>query len=159
MSEDPLLSQIKSLNHQRLHLIWQTTQAGGDLEGEDALLAQIMREHPEWYPIWERLDRLSDAELEKGGVNPVMHVMIHQVVLNQIAGALPAVDKIYQGLLAAGISRHEAIHRIGTAFSERLWEVLHDHRPFDEAKYLQNLKQLLAATPPALHRRRPQSRR
>jgi hypothetical protein len=159
MGEDPLLSQIKSLNHQRLHLIWQTTQAGGDLEGEDTLLAQIMREHAEWHPIWERLDRLSDAEVEAGGVNPVMHVMIHQVVLNQIDGALPAVGKIYQGLLAAVVSRHEAIHRIGTAFTARLWEVMHDQRPFDEEKYLKDLKQLLAANPPALHRRRPQRRR
>ena len=159
MSEDPLLSQFKSLNHQRLHLIWQAAQIGGDLEGEDALLAQIMREHTEWQSIWERLDRLSDAEVAAGGVNPVMHVLIHQTILNQINGALPAVGKIYEGLLAAGVSRHEAIHRIGTAFTERLWEVLHDQCPFDEAKYLQNLKQLLAATPPALHRRRPQRRR
>jgi Domain of unknown function (DUF1841) len=159
MSEDPLLSQIKSLNHQRLHLIWQATQAGGDLNDEDALLAQIMREHPEWYPIWERLDRLSDAELEKGGVNPVMHVMVHQTIINQINGALPAAGEVYRGLLAAGVDRHEAIHRIGTEFMAGFWEVLHDHRLFDKAKYLKNLKQLLAAAPPSLHRRRPQRRR
>ncbi|HEY4721105.1 MAG TPA: DUF1841 family protein [Anaerolineae bacterium] len=159
MSEDPHLSQIKSLNRLRMQLIWQTAQAGGDLDDEDALLAQIMREHPEWYPIWERLDQLSDAELENGGVNPVMHVTVHQVILNQINGALPAAGEVYGGLLAAGINRHEAIHRIGAVFMAGLWEVLHDHRPFDEAKYLQNLKQLLADTPPSLHRRRPQRRR
>jgi hypothetical protein len=159
MSEDPLLSQIKNLNHQRLHLIWVSSQAGDVLEGEDALLAQIMREHTEWYPIWKRLDRISDAELEAGGVNPAMHLTVHQIILNQIDGALPAVGLVYQALLAAGVNRHEAIHRIGAVFMERLWEVWHDHRPFDEAKYLTGLKQLTAATPPSLHRRRPQRRR
>ncbi len=159
MSDDPLLSQIKSLNHQRLHLIWETAQSKGDLEGEDVLLAQIMREHTEWYSIWERLDHLSDAEVEQDGVNPVMHVTIHQVITNQIDGALPAVGKIYQDMLAAGVNRHEAIHRIGSVFTEELWQVLHNKRPFDEAHYLQGLRQLAATTPRSLHRRRPQSRR
>jgi hypothetical protein len=37
-----------------------------------------------------RLDELSEAEIERDGVNPVLHVQLHAVMGNQIAQRDPA---------------------------------------------------------------------
>ncbi len=147
MSDDPLMSQLKSLTRQRLRIIWDTAQLGLPLEGEDAQTAEIMREHTEWHHVWARADQLSDAEIERDGVNPFLHITIHQVVLNQINGALPATKDTFEALLAMGIDRHEAIHRIGTVFTEGIYETLKFRRPFDEEKYSRGLKALTKSPP------------
>jgi hypothetical protein len=150
MSDDPRMSQLKSLTRQRLRIIWDTAQLGLPLEDEDAQTAAIMREHTEWQQVWAHVDQLSDAEIERDGVNPIMHVTVHQAVLNQINGALPAAQDAFEALLTMGIERHEAIHRIGTVLTEGIYETLKFRRPFDEEKYSRGLKAL--TKPPPLHR-------
>jgi hypothetical protein len=49
-----------------------------------------MREHSEYADLWERLDELSDAEIERDGTNPILHVRMHAAVENQIAQRDPA---------------------------------------------------------------------
>jgi len=151
MVESPL-DDMKRSNRKVLHRIWQAAQAGQPLSGEEAMLAEIMREHTEWHHVWNRLDKISDAQLEEDGVNPVMHLVIHQAVLNQINGELPPVNDIYQKLLAQGIDRHEATHRIGTVFMEEFYLALKADRPFDETRYLHQLKQLVRGKSRPLHR-------
>jgi hypothetical protein len=155
--ESPL-DDTKRSSRKRLHRIWQKAQAGKSLHGEEALLAAIMREHTEWHHVWNRLDKISDAQLEKDGVNPVMHLMIHQTVLNQIKGDLPPVSDIYQQLLGQGSDRHEAIHQIGVVFMDEFYRALKADRPFDETRYLLQLKQLVRGKPRPL-RREPRARR
>jgi hypothetical protein len=117
-----------------------------------------MRQHTEWHPAWNRLDKISDAQLEQDGMNPVMHLIVHQTILNQINGDLPPVDEIYQRLLAQGIDQHEAIHRIGAAFMEEFYRALKAERPFDETRYLVQLKQSVRGRSRPLHRE-PRARR
>jgi hypothetical protein len=145
------LDDMKQSNRQELHRIWLAAQAGETLHGEAATLAEIMREHTEWHHIWNRLDKISDAQLEAGGVNPVMHLVIHETVLNQINGELPPVDQVYRQLLAQGHDRHEAIHRIGAVFMEEFFLALKADRPFDEARYLLQLQRLVHGKPRPLH--------
>ncbi len=156
MSDDPLMSQLKSLSRQRLRVIWEMAQADGPLDGEDAQIAAIMREHTQWHHLWACLDELSDAEIERGSVNPIAHILMHQAVMNQINGALPAVAATFDSLVATGLDRHEAIHRIAATLTEGIWEVMKYKRPFDEAKYLQKLKAM--TKPPPLHRPSRRSR-
>jgi len=142
VSDDPLL-QLRTLTRQRLRLIWEIEQQGGTLNEEDALTARLMREHPEWHGVWLRADKLSDAEFERGGVNPHLHIIAHQIVMNQAAGALPAVGETLEALVAKGVDRHEAIHRIGAILMEYMFRVLKHKRPFDEARYLRKVRALL----------------
>ncbi|GEM_PF-699296 len=155
--ESPL-DDLKKSSRQNLHRIWQAAEAGKPLHGEEALIAQIMREHTEWHPIWNRLDKISDAELEKDGVNPVMHLVVHETVLNQINGDLPPVGEIYQQLLAQGLDRHDAIHLIGAVFMEEFYLALKADRLFDETRYLLQLKQSVHGKARPL-RREPRARR
>jgi hypothetical protein len=148
---------VKQSNRKDLHHIWQAAQAGRPLRGEETTLAEIMRQHTEWHHVWNRLDQIGDAQLKQDGVNPVMHLVVHLTILNQI-GALPPVDEIYQKLLTQGIDQHEAIHRIGAAFMEEFHRALKADQPFDETRYLLELKQLVRGKSRPLHRE-PRARR
>ena len=138
------LSELKTLTRRRLRLLWELEQAGGRMSEEDALTARLMREHPEWLDVWARADELSDAELEQAGVNPFLHITIHQVVLNQIEGALPAARDTFEALLAAGLDPHEAQHRIGEVLTRYIFEVAKQSGTFDEERYIRDLKRVAA---------------
>jgi hypothetical protein len=45
-------------------------------------------------------------------------------------------------LLAAGYSRKQVIEMIGSALVEEIWAILHDHKPFDWARFTALLEQL-----------------
>ena len=136
--------ELKALSRQRMRLIWEMAQLGGPLEDEDARLVKAMREHREYVDLWSRLDDLPDEEIERDGVNPIMHVTIHQTIENQIAGGEPqAVRQVVEALMQQGLSRHEAIHRVGSVLAEEIWHILKDKRPFDEPGYVRKLRRLV----------------
>jgi hypothetical protein len=114
------------------------------LTGEDARLVQAMREHPEYGEVWDHLNELSDEEIEQDGVNPILHVTIHSTVENQIADDNPKeVRQVVEALMRRGLSRHEAIHRVGRAVSDEIFHILKEQRPFDEAAYVRKLRRLV----------------
>lgn len=128
----------------------------GQILDEDAVTAKSLQEHPEYYEVWDRVDVLSDEELIQDGVNPILHVTIHQTVENQLAAKdPPVVHETLERLMRSGLSRHEAIHAIGSVLSEEIWEILSQERPFDEERYERGLQQLNAREwVPARSRRR-----
>ena len=90
-----------------------------------------------------RLDELSEAEIERDGVNPVLHVQLHAVMGNQIAQRDPAeVREIVKTLLRQGYSRHEAIHAVANVLTEEIFFIMQDKRTFDEGGYLRKLRKL-----------------
>ena len=154
--EDDIYRELKSLNRQRLRLVWEMAQMGGVLNDEDAMLVEALREHPEYYGVWDLVDELSDEELIQDGVNPILHVTIHQTVENQLAAKdPPVVHETLERLMRSGLSRHGAIHAIGSVLCEEIWEILSQDRPFDEERYERWLRQLDAREwAPARSRRR-----
>ena len=154
--EDDIYREMKSLTRQRLRLVWEMAQMGVALDDEDAVIAKSLQEHPEYYEVWDRVDELSDEELIQDGVNPILHVTIHQTVENQLAAKdLPMVHETLERLMRSGLSRHEAIHAIGSVLCGEIWEILREERPFDEERYERGLQQLYAREwAPARSRRR-----
>jgi hypothetical protein len=55
-----------------------------------------------------------------------MHCAIHAVVERQIAAGEPSVKAKIEEFLAAGVDRHEALHAIGWAISETIFDCVHD---------------------------------
>jgi hypothetical protein len=106
-------------------------------------MVEVMREHPEYADLWDRLDEVSDEEIEHDGVNPVLHITIHTVIENQIAiGDPPMVEKTVNTLVQKGMSRHEAVHRAGVVLLSEILEVLQNQRPFNTRRYTRNLRKL-----------------
>jgi len=143
MEDDIYYRELKSLTRQRLRLVWEMAQMEMALDDEDAVTVKALREHPEYYEVWDRVDELSDEELIQDGVNPILHVTFHQIVENQLAAKdPPVVHETLERLMRSGLSRHEAIHAIGSVLSVEIWEILKEDRPFDEERYERGLRQL-----------------
>lgn len=139
---DPM-GQMRALTRKRLRLVWQMAELGGDLSAEDARMVKVMREHPQYADIWEKLDELGSAEIERDGVNPIVHITAHTTVENQLAQNDPKeVRQTIRKLMRQGHSRHDAIHAVGGVLMDEIWHILKENRPFDEAKYLRDLKEL-----------------
>lgn len=163
--QDPM-ARNKALAREHLRLVWQASQMGGELNDEDRRTAEVMREHPEHAHLWERLDRLSDDEITKDGTNPILHIMMHTAVENQIArGDPPEAGQVVNALERRGLSRHEAVHRVAEVLSGEIWRVLSEKHPSDPGRYAAKLAELLRSrtAPPtntrAKWRTRPKRRR
>jgi hypothetical protein len=75
--------------------------------------------------------------------NPHLKVSILKVVENQIRNSdPPETRQTLERLLAAGYSRKQVLEMIGSAVVEEIWAVLHDHKPFDRARFTELLEQL-----------------
>jgi len=142
MSDDP--RQFRTLTRTRLGLIWELAQAGGELDDESAQLAEVMEEHPEYYDVWEQAERFGSEEVATDGVNPFLHVAMHQVVERQLAdNDPPETARTLETLLDAGYSRHDAIHAIAGVVAGEIFEILKEDRPFDRQGYVSALQDLV----------------
>lgn len=157
MSDDEL-RQARSLSRQRMRTIWEISGLDESrLSDEDRVLVEAMRLHPEYYDLWGRLDEVTDEELERDGSNPILHVIIHQTVENQIAAnEPPETAQTLERLLSQGKTRHEAVHEIGAVLAEEMFGIMKSKRPFNEQRYVRKLRQLIS---PRKKRRRYRRRR
>lgn len=60
-----------------------------------------------------------------------MHACIHAVVENQIAVGHEPVIRAMTRLTAAGLSRHDAVHAVGSVLAEHIFDLFHDTTPRD----------------------------
>jgi hypothetical protein len=145
-SQSDSFQQLRHYSRQHTAMLWQQSQLGVELTGEEGRLVKAMRQHPEYFELWERLASIGDDEIERDGVNPLVHVIFHTIIENQLAEQEPAqVHKTLQSLLSRGYSRHEAIHAIASVFVEQFFPVMKEQRPFDEQVYVRKLKKLARA--------------
>jgi hypothetical protein len=87
---------------------------------------------PEW-PVLDDSERI--AMLEKRGIaaresvfpeltNANLHGIIHTVVENQITWSVSVIVKSRARLRALGLSRHDAIHAIGSVLTEQIFHTI-----------------------------------
>lgn len=81
--------------------------------------------------------------------NVRLHATIHVIVENQLASAEPIVVATLSRLQREGLSRHDAVHAIGSVLAEHIYELLKmGHAPGHvdaNAAYVDGLKKLTAA--------------
>ena len=78
--------------------------------------------------------------------NAQLHAVIHVVVENQLALDEEGVFNTLIRLQREGLSRHDALHAIGSVLAENLYELLHEQDSSGDAyqKYLGQLQKLTA---------------
>jgi hypothetical protein len=78
--------------------------------------------------------------------NAQLHAVIHVVVENQLALGEEMVVKTLARLQREGLSRHDALHAIGSVLAENLYELMREGDSTDESyrKYLARLPDLTA---------------
>jgi hypothetical protein len=75
---------------------------------------------------WERI-RLADAHHRAARIrlpSVETHALFHAVVENQIAEGLDCVVRAMARLVSEGLSRHDALHAIGSVVAEHLYEIV-----------------------------------
>ena len=161
MTAQDASSELKALSREHMRMVWQLAQMGGEqLNDEDRRTAAVMAEHSEYAHLWDRLDRLSDAEITKGGANPILHITMHAAVESQIAGGQPPeVAQTVAALERRGLSHHEAVHRAASVLASEIWYMMHEKRPFDPASYAVNLAELLGFHPSQSQRTKASAKR
>ena len=136
--------ELRELSHERVYQLWQIAKLGGPLEGDDARLVQALRDHPEYYEVWEHANEFLQEQVTIHGVNPFLHAAMHVVVENQAAqDEPPEVRAVLQFKMSHHMPRHQALHEIANVFSQFLWRVLHEREPFDNDAYRRKLELLL----------------
>jgi len=77
--------------------------------------------------------------------NPRLHAIMHHVVENQLAEGVEVTQTTLDRLCREGLSRHEAIHAIGSVVAEDIFEILQSHQPHDQKAYAHKLEALVAS--------------
>jgi hypothetical protein len=81
--------------------------------------------------------------------NPRLHMLMHQVVANQLlADDPPEAWQTVQRLAGLGYDWHSAVHMIGELVTEDLHRTLTEKQPFDRADYVRRLSELPGDRPP-----------
>jgi uncharacterized protein YoaH (UPF0181 family) len=89
--------------------------------------------------IVERYHRRARIDLPR----PHLHAIIHVVVENQIAmGDETPVAEAIQRLMGEGLSRHDAIHAVGSVLAGYLHETLRDKKEADNEAYYADIRAL-----------------
>jgi hypothetical protein len=92
----------------------------------------IEGEHPEWHDLL----RDPSFEGEADGVNPRLHLAVHEMIANQLwDDEPPEAWRAAQRLLATGADRHDVMHELGRVAMEHLYAALSTHQPVDPTAY------------------------
>jgi len=123
---------------------WARARAGAPLTPLEALLADVLRMHPEYHAAIAGEGALERDWLPVGGEsNPFLHMGLHVALREGIAANRPA------GIagLAATLTRkrgdaHSAEHELMDCLAETLWKAERNRAPPDEAAFLARARRL-----------------
>jgi hypothetical protein len=123
---------------------WRRRRAGLPLEALDVAIADVIELHPEYHAMIEAPATLQqDFTVEKGQVNPFLHLGLHLGLREQLATRRPAgIELVHARLTRQLGSVHDAEHRMIEVLAETLWEAQRAGRAPDEQRYLERLRQL-----------------
>ncbi len=74
-----------------------------------------------------------------------LHATFHAIVERQIAAGEPhETAQTVKRLMNEGLTRHEAIHAVGSVVAGMLWETLREHKEVDTAEMVRRIDRLTA---------------
>ncbi len=124
--------------------VWQKMQNQSVLEPLEAIIADVIRLHPEYHPMLEvgETAKQKDFSPEDGQTNPFLHMGMHITLREQAGGDRPpGILGIYQKLVKQyGI--HDTEHAMMECLGEALWNAQRNNALPDESAYLECLRQL-----------------
>ncbi len=125
--------------------IWTKMQHNQKLDGLEAMIAQVIHDHPEYQSIFNNETNLDqDYFVEDGQTNPFLHMGLHIAIHEQISTDRPVgIRNIYQKLQYKYSNPHHAEHAMMECLTESLWLAQRNNQPPDDTEYLSALKKLL----------------
>jgi hypothetical protein len=127
---------------------WRKYQNREPLQPLEQLVADVIRQHPEYHRLMiggdEALDR--DFLPEHGETNPFLHMGMHISLQEQVSSDRPrGIHSVYRQLVAQVGDTHEAEHRMMECLGLSLWEAQRTGRVPEENAYMDCLRRLPAS--------------
>jgi hypothetical protein len=125
-------------------MVWEQMKRGTPLSGDSEMIAEVMKEHPEFDPFWSSGETaFQPQEINGFIVNPLVHTGLHVVIEKQIASDDPMeVGITLRHLLEKGVTRSEAIHQIAGIWGNLHFRSVRRGDSMEEWVYLQQLEAL-----------------
>jgi hypothetical protein len=126
---------------------WHKHQQQQPLEPLEQIIAQVIKQHPEYHHLLGQPDRALEQEFhpEGGASNPFLHLGMHIGLQEQISADRPAgIATIYRELLLKSGDPHQAEHRLMECLERVLWEAQQSHSTPDDEDYLECARNLLS---------------
>lgn len=124
--------------------VWHKVQNQTPLEPMEAIIADIIKLHPEYHSLLDKGDSVieNDFSPEDGQTNPFLHMGMHITLREQAGGDRPAgIKAIYQKLVNQK-GFHETEHAMMECLGQVLWSAQRHNQAPDENAYLACLRQL-----------------
>lgn len=125
---------------------WHKFKNNQPLEPLEQLVAQIIKQHPEYHRLMETPEKMIEHDFlpEDGQTNPFLHLSMHIGITEQISTDRPTgIAQLYQQLMTKTQDAHETEHQIMECLGRMLWEAQRNNQMPDEAQYLECIRKLL----------------
>lgn len=128
---------------ERFIAVWSKMQSRKPLEPLEALIADVISDHPEYQSLLDDADDVIDRDWtpEGGQTNPFLHMGLHIALREQVATDRPAgIRAAFDALMARAGDRLQAEHQAIECLAEALWQAGRTGLPPDEQAYLACLR-------------------
>lgn len=127
-------------------LAWQKARERLPMTPLEAILADVLRLHPEYQPLFEDPDALArDWTPEGGESNPFLHMGLHVALREGVAADRPpGLRRLYERLRGKQ-ELHSADHLLMECLAETLWEAERAGLPPDESAFLARAMRVVGA--------------
>lgn len=143
-----IYSNDRSKIRQQFFSVWKKANKGIALEPLETIIADVIRDHPEYHPLLGNPDAALDSEFypEHGSTNPFLHMGMHITLREQVAtDRPPGIRELTQKMLLRYRDSHEMEHRMMEPLGKVLWEAQRNNAMPDEHEYLEALRELASA--------------
>ncbi|MCK4485618.1 MAG: DUF1841 family protein [Desulfobacterales bacterium] len=152
MKRDEMFSELRRLNREHMHMIWQVAKSGDldVLDGEERRLAELMLEHQdEYFNQFEMADVLGDHQFDpESETDPFLHITFHTIVENQLESKEPIETyQFYNSMRKKKVSHHDTVHLVDAILAPLVLNTLQQRRAFDLEKYKSLLKKCKGKKP------------
>ena len=118
---------------------WRKYQAHEQVSGIEAMLLEVIMQHPEYQALLSTPDQYQDRDYapEHGQTNPFLHMSMHLALNEQLSiDQPPGIRGRHQALVARFSNKHDAQHIMLECLAEEIWHVQRHQVAFDAERYL-----------------------
>lgn len=125
--------------------VWQKLAQGEALGPLEAVLAGVIRAHPEYHRVLAQGEAALTRDFGPGDTNPFLHMGLHVALIEQLQSDRPAgIVALYRQLLPQHADAiHGLEHRIIECLATALWAAGSSGQPPDEQDFLTRVGRLL----------------
>ncbi len=146
-----LFSQDRKQIRQVFFNAWKKRRDGAPLEPMEAIISDVVAQHPEYHRLLENPDANLDKDFspESGETNPFLHMSLHITIAEQRSSRQPPIiNEVYQHLSLKYGDPHKAEHDIMDCIVEMLWQMQRKKSTApDQEAYLKCLQGKMQTTP------------